>query len=246
MILFSSKYRSSQEEILDDLTLHGAELGVLLSDLQRVNTLLGGNKITCNGIALLLEDKDPSVLITIIDIGCGDGAHLRTVARYGEKHNYNFKLIGVDANPHILAEAKKRSKAFPEITYHRVDVFKLNESELTFDIAICTLFLHHFKSNDIEVLVQSISDKAKVGIVINDLHRSWVAFWSFKLFSNLFLRSSIAKHDGLVSVARGFKKEEWKKILSTATHVTSSIKWKWAFRWQVLVHTSIKEILGIN
>lgn len=242
MISFSSKYRSSQDEILDDLNLQGNELGVMLSDLKRVNALLGGNKITSNGISFLMKYRDPTELIHIIDLGCGDGAHLREVAKYGKKNHLNFKLIGVDANPHIIAEAKKRSSGFPEITYHIVDVFKLEESHITFDIAICTLFLHHFKSTEIEVLLQSISKRAKVGVVINDLHRSWIAFYSFKLFSYLFLRSSIAKHDGLVSVARGFKKKEWQQIISKAPNVISRIRWKWAFRWQVILDTSKKEV----
>jgi 2-polyprenyl-3-methyl-5-hydroxy-6-metoxy-1,4-benzoquinol methylase len=36
--------------------------------------------------------------ITIVDVGCGNGDMLRTLADYGLQHNLKFNLIGVDAN----------------------------------------------------------------------------------------------------------------------------------------------------
>jgi hypothetical protein len=52
----------------------------------------------------------------------------------------------------------------------------------------------------------------------------------------VFLKTKIAKHDGLVSVARGFKKEELKQI-SEKIEGQHHIKWKWAFRYQWSIKT---------
>lgn len=235
MISFSSKYRSNQDEILDDLQLHGDELGVLLSDLKRVNAILGGNSITINGLAMLLKDIHTSTSIKVVDIGCGDGEQLRQLAHYAKKNKRNLHLVGVDANKFIIEEAKARSKDFPEIEYQVFNVFKLNETKLVYDIAICTLFLHHFKSNEITSMLQTISERAKVGVIINDLDRSRLAFEAFKAFSAVFLKSKIAKHDGLVSIARGFKKPELASILSQVPQTTYHLCWKWAFRWQAII-----------
>jgi 2-polyprenyl-3-methyl-5-hydroxy-6-metoxy-1,4-benzoquinol methylase len=45
----------------------------------------------------LIADN-PKTEITIVDVGCGNGDMLRTLADYGLQHNIKFNLIGVDAN----------------------------------------------------------------------------------------------------------------------------------------------------
>jgi len=64
---------------------------------------------------------------------------------------------------------------------------------------------------------------------VNDLERSPWAFTLFKIFSRVILKTDTARHDGLVSVASGFKKAELEQISNTIPgHHT--IKKKWAFR----------------
>jgi 2-polyprenyl-3-methyl-5-hydroxy-6-metoxy-1,4-benzoquinol methylase len=44
----------------------------------------------------LIADNPKTAKITIVDVGCGNGDMLRTLADYG-LHNIKFNLIGVDA-----------------------------------------------------------------------------------------------------------------------------------------------------
>jgi len=220
---------------MDDFNLHGAEMKLLLSDLQWVNKWLGGTHISLDGIDDLLKNIPKETPLTIVDIGCGDGEMLRQCATYADTKGHTFQLIGVDANAHILAEAKKRSEAFPTITFQKIDVFSEENSLPDFDIALYTLFLHHFKNEEIVQLLQKINKKAKVGMVVNDLHRSPFAFWLFKGISSLFLKTKTARHDGLVSIARGFTKQEIKNIAQQVNAQTLSVKWKWAFRYQWII-----------
>lgn len=234
MITYSSKYRSSQSEIMDDFNLQGGEMQKLLTDLKRVNTLLGGNSITINGIRQLLNNHSKNNPVTLLDIGCGDGEVLRQCAHWALKNGINVHLIGIDANAHILKEAKNRSEEIKNTTFKVVDVFSEKETLPEFDIALCTLFLHHFKEPQIEDLLKRLMLKAKVGVVINDLQRNILAFWLFKIFSLAFLRSKIARHDGLVSVARGFRRKELRRI-SEKIEGRHQVKWKWAFRYQWII-----------
>jgi 2-polyprenyl-3-methyl-5-hydroxy-6-metoxy-1,4-benzoquinol methylase len=230
MIAFSNKYRSKQPEIMDDFDLQGAEMEVLLSDLKRVNKLLGGTSITLNGIQQLLKEDNQTA--TIVDVGCGDGELLRQCAKYTRQKGWKCKLIGIDANNHILETARKRSTDFPEISYQTINVFSDEIKTIEADIFLCTLFLHHFSNDKIALILNNLMSQAKVGIVVNDLHRSKLAFNLFKPFSAIFIKTKIARHDGLVSVARGFKKKELVAIsekISVAKHL---IRWKWAFRFQ--------------
>ncbi|RLD28150.1 MAG: methyltransferase [Bacteroidetes bacterium] len=234
MISYSSKYRTSRTEIMDDFNLQGVEMQELLTDLKRVNKMLGGNAITLKGINELLKGPHTNNTLTIIDIGCGDGEMLRQCAQWAHKKDVNVSLIGIDANAHILKEAEKRSEEIKNTTFKVVNVFAEKEILPEFDIALCTLFLHHFKEPQIEDLLNRLTRKAKVGVVINDLHRSFWAFWFFRLYGLLFLKSRIARHDGLVSVARGFKRKELMRISEKIKGV-HQLKWKWAFRYQWII-----------
>jgi SAM-dependent methyltransferase len=231
MIQYSSKHRSTQSEIMDDFDLKGDDMKKVLTDLKNVNKWLGGNNISIKGIIKLLLEGAKEQTITILDLGCGDGEILRECARFAVKEGYNFQLIGIDANTFILEEARRRSMDFENITFLEKDVFSSEINELDYDIALCTLFLHHFSNEDLKVLIQRFLDHAKIGVVVNDLHRSRLAFWLFKMVSYLLLKTSIARTDGLISVARGFKRKELETLSKEINSSVSVISWKWAFRY---------------
>jgi 2-polyprenyl-3-methyl-5-hydroxy-6-metoxy-1,4-benzoquinol methylase len=54
---------------------------------------LGGNKLTLLGVKELIAEQK-TAKITIVDVGCGNGDMLRTLADYGLQHNIKFNLIG--------------------------------------------------------------------------------------------------------------------------------------------------------
>ncbi|WP_203295746.1 methyltransferase domain-containing protein [Luteirhabdus pelagi] len=234
---FSATSRSTEPEIMDSFSLQGKEMEQLLTDLKTVNSLLGGTAITLSGLSKLLKHHDNKRPITIIDFGCGDGEMLRQCAKFGQQNGYTFNLIGIDANPHILEEAKNRSDTYDNIQFQKKDVFSKKKELPECDVALCTLFLHHFAKDDIQYLLKKIAAITKAGIIINDLQRSSIAFQLFKLFGKTFLRTKIARHDGLVSIARGFTKNELEAMIETIPRTEVQIHWKWAFRFQAIIKT---------
>ncbi|MDP2687103.1 MAG: methyltransferase domain-containing protein [Aequorivita sp.] len=239
MITFSNKYRSQQTEIMDDLNFQGEEMKNLLEDLKTVNKWLGGNNISIDGIEKLLKGHPKENKLTILDIGCGDGELLRNCALYAKKNELKFECIGIDFNENILNYAENQSKEFPNIKFIKVDAFLEEELIPNCDIAICTLFMHHFSNENIEGLLKIMLNKSKKGLVINDLERSRMAFNLFKIGSKLFLKTKTAKHDGLVSIARGFKKPELQALSEKIPNQQSIIQWRWAFRYQWILKKTI-------
>ncbi len=236
-MLVDTTHRSDREEIMDNFHLQGQELAVVLRDLKLVNAYLGGNKITINGIKQLLSVVPAQKVISIVDIGCGDGQMLKQCIQFARKNKLECKAIGVDANSYTIANAREGTNDYPEISFQHLDVFSKEFKKLNVDIILCTLTLHHFKDDEIEKLVKLMSQQARLGLVINDLHRNKLAYILFKAFSNVFFKSKIAKNDGLVSILRGFKKKELKDFASQLQVKQQTIRWKWAFRYQWIIHT---------
>jgi len=227
-------YRSKEIEIMDDLDMSGDLLISTLDRIAQINTWLGGNKLTLQGVDALLRGKDKSKIYTILDLGCGNGDMLRALAEYGKENNYNFTLVGIDANATTIEYAKKLSLDYKEISFRQLDIFSEAFNELNFDIALSTLFLHHFDNEAAQSLVDQWTERSTIGVVINDLHRHPIAYYLFKIIASI-IGNHMVKTDGLISILRGFKKTELQKFAKNIHH-SSSIQWRWAFRYQWIIN----------
>jgi 2-polyprenyl-3-methyl-5-hydroxy-6-metoxy-1,4-benzoquinol methylase len=231
----STKFRTEETEIMDDFSLHGKELKNALDKIASINQLLGGNKLTLHGIKTLLKKSDTHKTIVIADIGCGNGDMLRMLAKYGKKNNLNFKLIGIDANAFTINYAKTLSVKYPNIEYICVDIFSDAFTALKYDIVLCTLTLHHFTNEQILNIITIFNNNAEVGIIVNDLHRSKLAYRLFKMIGIIFNLNRMSRQDGLVSILRGFKKNELESFSNKVNFKNYTINWKWAFRYQWII-----------
>ncbi|WET03057.1 methyltransferase domain-containing protein [Flavobacterium sp. YJ01] len=231
----NTQYRTEEPEIMDDFSLEGEELTVALDKIAAINRLLGGNKLTLHGIKQLLKKTENSKTITIADIGCGNGDMLRMLSKYGKKEDLNFRLIGIDANAFTINYARELSKEFKNIDYLCLDIFSKEFHELKYDIALCTLTLHHFSNQEIENILDLLHQNSSIGIVVNDLHRSKLAYRLFEGICYVFNLNKMSKNDGLVSILRGFKKSELIHFSKKLNLNNYSINWKWAFRYQWII-----------
>jgi 2-polyprenyl-3-methyl-5-hydroxy-6-metoxy-1,4-benzoquinol methylase len=227
--------RTNKAEIMDDFDLQGTQLEKTLDDLDRINNWLGGNKITLQGVKKILQDHPVSHPVTIVDVGCGNGHMLREIAEWGRSNGYNLSLTGIDANTHAIEIAERKSEFFPEISYSAINIFSEDFKSRRYDIVLCTLTLHHFKNEQIEKIMGNFYRQAKLGVVINDLHRSRQAYVLFRAFCKVFINNKIARDDGLTSILRGFKKKELKKFAAQLPPANQQIKWKWAYRYQWII-----------
>lgn len=231
----TTKYRTQETEIMDDFLLQGEELRDALDKIAGINQLLGGNSLTLNGVKQLLKNVDIYQTITIADIGCGNGDMLRMLADYGQKHNLNFRLIGIDANAFTINYAQRLSADYLNIEYRCIDIFSEDFINIKYDIVLCTLTLHHFTDHQILNIITTFNTNAATGVVVNDLHRSKLAYRLFQIICSLFSLNRMSREDGLVSILRGFKKQELEGFSKKLNLKHYTIHWKWAFRYQWII-----------
>jgi 2-polyprenyl-3-methyl-5-hydroxy-6-metoxy-1,4-benzoquinol methylase len=234
-MFINTKSRTNDPEIMDDFNMEGEVLREALDKIAKINQLLGGNQLTLQGVKSLIQNRDKNQQITIVDVGCGNGDMLRKLADFGNKNQYNFNLIGIDANNFTIKYAQKLSKNYINIIYSCEDIFDELFSNLKYDIILCTLTLHHFKNEEIEKLLKLFYTKSNIGIIINDLQRSQISYRLFQLLGIVFSLNKMSKQDGLTSILRGFKKNELINFSEKLKFRNYTIQWKWAFRYQWVI-----------
>ncbi|MEM0995073.1 MAG: methyltransferase domain-containing protein [Bacteroidota bacterium] len=235
-MLVDLTHRSEEEEIMDDLDSSGEIIDQTLKELEIINRLLGGNQISVKALVQLLQQSAKKE-ITLLDLGCGGGDILMLMADWARKHNYTIHFIGIDANPSIVAYARNNCKAYPEISFQCLNIFSAEYRELDCDVVHASLFTHHFTQEQLFDLFQIFKQQAQLGIIINDLHRHTLAYYSIKWLTKFFSKSPMVQHDAALSVARSFRRDDIKAIMRSVQIEDYELRWKWAFRWKWVIET---------
>jgi len=226
--------RSEEKEIMDDLECSGLELAQTLKELRTINKLLGGNNVTTSGLNILMGSSN-NQLMKIADLGCGGGDMAIHIKKWAINKGLDLQVIGVDANPNIIDLANEKvKKENMAIEFVVGNVFDPEYIKAPVDIQTCTLFTHHFTTEELVQILKNLKGKTRVGFVINDLHRHFLAYYSIKWLTRCFSKSNMVKNDAPLSVLRSFKKTDWEMILRASGIKKYKISWRWAFRWQVI------------
>jgi ubiquinone/menaquinone biosynthesis C-methylase UbiE len=233
-------YRSNEKELIDDLELDNDALRENLEELALINKYLGGNQVTISGLRKIIPNTNspipnPQSPITIADLGCGGGDMLMIMANWAKKQSLNAQFIGIDANDFMINFAKKRTHNYQNISYLHQNIFSEEFKQHQFDIVTMTLFCHHFDDESLIKILQQFRKQTRLGIVINDIHRHWFAYHSIAWITKLFLKSYLVKNDAKLSVWRAFRRKDLENIIQKAGYTNYSIRWKWAFRWEVVL-----------
>jgi len=225
------KERSHKKEILDGENIPDKDLFQNLKELDTINHLLGGYKITFGALKKVLRNNKS---YKIVDIGCGGGDTLKRIFNWSKKQKLNLELIGVDLKQTCI-DYSKSNKPNPEIRFIQDDYRNIQSHLTKIDVIHACLFCHHLSSKEISELIQFAIEQ-NATLVINDLQRNWFAYYSIQFLTRIFSKSYLVKNDAPLSVLRGFKKLELLDILQNSGAKNYTIRYKWAFRYEVIVY----------
>jgi len=212
-------------EILDDPNVDPAIRRRSIDDVTRSNRWLGGLRAATAEVTDVLRDHGSA---TVLDVGTGLGDIPEHVARSAPQGS--VVTIGVDEAPSLLVAARSR------MTYGVcADALTLPFRDHSIDVVMCSQVLHHFETRDAERLVSEMNRVARIAVVISDLRRSWVAAVGFWLVSFPMRFHRVTRHDGFVSVLRGFTAGELRDIVRSATGAVPIVRrhlgWRITARW---------------
>ena len=223
--------RSERLELMDDLSLGGEDLRRTLTELAFINRTLGGYRPSVAGIAALVPRGADE--LTLLDVGCGGGDVTRRLVTWARANGVRAHVKAIDVSPAAVEYAREASRGYPEIVFELADVFELPR-EVRCDIAHASLVFHHFPDGVAERALRRLFEISRLGVVINDLHRHPLAYHSIRHLSRWLSRSRLIRNDAPLSVLRSFVREDWSRLASSAGLQPPEVRWRWAFRWQVV------------
>jgi SAM-dependent methyltransferase len=227
------KNRSTAPELMDDFSIIGAELDQTLAELRHVNRYLGGLSSTLAALAPAVR-KEPSRTYRILDIGSGSADIPEGIVRWARKRGARVEIVATDINPYTCAYARRCVADVPEIRVVAANVFELPFADGSFDYVHAAMFTHHFTQTECAEILQNMCRIATRGVIINDLHRHPLAYYSIQFLTRLLSKSRLVKHDAPLSVLRSFRRADIEE-LRRKTGLDIRYRWRWAFRWLMTI-----------
>jgi 2-polyprenyl-3-methyl-5-hydroxy-6-metoxy-1,4-benzoquinol methylase len=176
-----------------------------------VNRFLGGHGPMVAFFRHESQSWDHDQAYHILDVGCGAGDVARALARWSRRAGYRLRITGVDRNPAIIALAWQTCRGYDEVDFRNQDIFQLDGGP--YDYVLASQFLHHFPDIEVPAVLRHLQGLGRRQVVINDLVRDPVAYACTWLVT--LLASAVFRHDGRISVRRGFRPAELARLLHT-------------------------------
>ena len=219
--------RLMADEIMDDPAQSEADFSAALDGLETLNRLTFAQAPLLRFLDRVVREEGLRSL-SLLDVGAGGGDALRAVARWGARRGIAVEAWGLDRSPWAGRHAMARGTRAGWIT---ADLFDL-PAERRFDVVTCGLFAHHLPDPELVRFLRWMQAHATRRWLILDLHRHWIPWCAVWAGTRLMRMHPMVIHDGPVSINRGFKREDWTRLLAEAG-IEAEIRWVAPFRWAV-------------
>lgn len=209
-------------EFLDDPRVDPSDRHRAQNDIRRSNVWLGGLRAALAELRAVIAPRENMVLL---DVGTGLADILAEASRDVRTAGGSLTTIGVDGAISLLNAARDSATGMV-----CADALSLPFRDRSVDVAMCSQLLHHFTDADIERLLRELHRVSRRAVIVSDLRRSWLAAAGFWLVSFPLRFHPIVRHDGVVSVLRGFTASELRRHVSAATGASPRISRRLGFR----------------
>ena len=222
--------RRLQPELMDSPSLDLGPHLEALDALERVGLVsLAGWRTWHEVLRLAREGVQP---VRVLDLACGGGDVLLSVARRAARAGVEVDLHGCDLSSVALERAGARGGDALGVTFHEWDVLRASLPE-GYDLLTSSLFLHHLTRDEAVGLLSRMADAAGKRIFIQDLRRTPVGHVFARVGLGVLTRSPVARHDGRISVESAFTMEEVRAVCHDAGLTGAQVRSCWPQRFTV-------------
>ena len=223
--------RSTQPEELDDETTDPAIYQRCVTELAVINRVTLTHRPTLHWLAAATRALPVGATFSVLEVGYGGGDLSRAIARWADRRGLKAQISGVDLNPRSAVVARAATPPGMTIDYQTADVFGYTPAEPV-DFIVSSHLTHHMSDREVVEFLIWLDANSVYGWHIADLHRHALPYRSFPVLCRLMGWHRIIRSDGMISIARSFRRREWQAYLDKAG-VQAKISWHMAFRFCV-------------
>jgi 2-polyprenyl-3-methyl-5-hydroxy-6-metoxy-1,4-benzoquinol methylase len=221
-------HRHDLPERMDDPDVSPEDYARALGELAMVNRLTRTHAPILSWLNRATRGWAPGTTVSILDVASGHGDLLRAIHRWAMRRHLVPVLAGIDLNPRSAIEAAAATPPEMTILWQTGDVFDHVPATRP-DFIVSSQFVHHLSDDQVVDFLRWMERHAARGWFIGDIHRHAIPYYGFRVLCRLMAWSAIVRLDGTISVARSFRKPEWRALLARAG-LEAEVTWHLPFR----------------
>jgi 2-polyprenyl-3-methyl-5-hydroxy-6-metoxy-1,4-benzoquinol methylase len=215
--------RQAGFEILDDPAVDPEVMKRSMRDVAKGNSLFGGKRAALAELMPALREVGNGA--TLLDVGTGHGDIPRAVHRAADRMGFSVHTIGMDSSLCLVTSERDANDSVM-----LADALCIPLRDRSVDVVLASQLLHHFRGDAALTLVREMNRVARNRVVISDLRRSRVAAAGLWIGSFPLRFHPVARHDGVVSVMRGFLPDEMEDVVQEAVGHRPEVTRRLGFR----------------
>lgn len=216
-------------EVLDDAGVSPELVARSHVDITRANALFGGLRAVVSRVRALASRLPESPLV--VDVGAGSGDVLDAVCDALRESGRRPRPVAIDTAVELAPLVRQRGSYFV-----CGSIFALPLPTASADLVIAAQIVHHFPPESLPSVIAELNRIARHAVLISDLQRSWLAAAGLWLTSFPLGFHPVSRHDGVVSVLRGFAPDELRSVVQEATGqpvtVRTHLGWRVTADWR--------------
>ncbi len=175
-------------------------------DLQRVHRVMRSLTILQHAIQSLHMTRQPR---NILELGAGDGSLMLRFAQSSHSSWREVQVTFLDRQDVIAAETRRRFNRLGwNVQVLSTDALDWAQAtaERRYDLCVTTLFLHHFESHALKLLLRAVASRCRAFVALEP-RRNSIA-WIGSHLLGVLGANEVTREDGVTSVVAGFASEE--------------------------------------
>jgi hypothetical protein len=213
-------------EFLDNPASDSALATRSLIDVAKANALFGGSGAVLAELSPVLSAaRGTGRTLTLLDVGTGAGDIPERARSQAGRLGVPLVTIGLEITAALAAASRRRAgQALAG------DALSLPVADRSVDIVTCSQLLHHFEEAQAAVVLAELQRVARMRVIVADLRRTWIAAGCLWMVSWALGFHPVSRHDGVVSVLRGFRGPELDDLVWRATGRHPAVRNRRGFR----------------
>lgn len=210
-------------EILDEDGLDPDLVIRSMNDVARANRFFGGSSAAVAELVPAFAKSNGT--LTILDVGTGTGDIAERARGKAMRAGISVLTVGLDSAAELALLSRTRHNAVV-----CGDALQLPFPDRSFDVVLGSQILHHFDDSSAVQFLSELNRVARIRVVVSDLRRSWLAILGLWVGSFLLRFHPVSRHDGIVSIRRGFTSTELEDVVQRAVGRTPKVTHRPLFR----------------